>query len=54
MESCTFHLSSKNQKSPPGENFLCFWKQNPRKVSYVLGKRKPEKVINILEVTCKA
>ena len=38
MKLCTFHPSSKNEKSPSRENFLYFRKQKPQKISYVFSK----------------
>ena len=52
-----FTLSSKNKRNSPQENFLCFRKRKPEKISYiscVLGKGNPEIFFIYQEVTCKA
>ena len=41
MKPCTFKTGLERYKNPPGENFLCFRKQEPRKLFYIflyLGK----------------
>ena len=38
-----FSPSSKNNKNPPRENFLCFRKRKPLKTSYFFSKETPQK-----------
>ena len=38
MRPCTFQAKLKKQKYLPRENFLCFRKREPRKISYIFSK----------------